>query len=58
MSFERIKKYFDGVGLGQRVVEREQIGATVDRRRCRLAASRHGLQKQCRFFSMKKLLCL
>ena len=30
MSFERIKEYFDGVGLGQRVVEREQIGATVE----------------------------
>ncbi|MBP2659348.1 MAG: hypothetical protein H6Q69_2380, partial [Firmicutes bacterium] len=26
MSFEKVKKYFDGVGLGQRVVEREQIG--------------------------------
>lgn len=30
MSFERVKEYFDGVGLGQRVVEREQIGATVE----------------------------
>ncbi|AIF54133.1 YbaK/EbsC family protein [Pelosinus sp. UFO1] len=30
MSFEKVKKYFDGVGLGQRVVEREQIGATVE----------------------------
>ncbi|KKR39226.1 MAG: YbaK/proline-tRNA ligase associated domain protein [Parcubacteria group bacterium GW2011_GWF2_40_10] len=30
MSFERVKEYFDRVGLGQRVVEREQIGATVE----------------------------
>lgn len=30
MSFEKVKKYFNGVGLGQRVVEREQIGATVE----------------------------
>jgi prolyl-tRNA editing enzyme YbaK/EbsC (Cys-tRNA(Pro) deacylase) len=30
MSFEKVEKYFDGVGLGQRVVEREQIGATVE----------------------------
>jgi prolyl-tRNA editing enzyme YbaK/EbsC (Cys-tRNA(Pro) deacylase) len=30
MSFEKVKVYFDGVGLGQRVVEREQIGATVE----------------------------
>ncbi|WP_094602658.1 hypothetical protein SPSIL_054080 [Sporomusa silvacetica DSM 10669] len=30
MSFEKVKKYFDGVGLGERVVEREQIGATVE----------------------------
>lgn len=30
MSLERVIKYFDRVGLGQRVVEREQIGATVE----------------------------
>ncbi|GMA98688.1 YbaK/EbsC family protein [Pelosinus sp. IPA-1] len=30
MSFEKVKVYFDGVGLGRRVVEREQIGATVE----------------------------
>jgi prolyl-tRNA editing enzyme YbaK/EbsC (Cys-tRNA(Pro) deacylase) len=30
MSFEKVKEYFDGVGLGQRVVEREQISATVE----------------------------
>lgn len=31
MSFEKVKKYFNGVGLGDRVVEREQIGDTVER---------------------------
>ncbi|MDR1686681.1 MAG: YbaK/EbsC family protein [Desulfovibrio sp.] len=30
MSFERVKEYFERVGLGQRVVEREHIGATVE----------------------------
>lgn len=30
MSLERVKQYFDGVGLGERVVERERIGATVE----------------------------
>lgn len=30
MSFEKVKEYFDSIGLGQRVVEREQIGATVE----------------------------
>jgi prolyl-tRNA editing enzyme YbaK/EbsC (Cys-tRNA(Pro) deacylase) len=30
MSLEKVKQYFAGVGLGQRVVEREQIGATVE----------------------------
>ncbi len=30
MSFEKVKKIFDGLGLGERVVEREQIGATVE----------------------------
>lgn len=30
MSFENVKEYFDGVGLGECVLEREQIGATVE----------------------------
>jgi len=30
MSFEKVKEYFDGVGLDRRVVEREQICATVE----------------------------
>ena len=30
MSFERVKEYFERVGLGDRIVEREQIGATVE----------------------------
>jgi len=30
MSFEKVKEYFNGVGLGERVVEREQIVATVE----------------------------
>ena len=30
MSLERVKNYFDNMGLGQRVVEREHIGATVE----------------------------
>jgi len=30
VSFERVKEYFERVGLGQRIVEREQIGATVE----------------------------
>ncbi len=30
MSFEGVKEYFDRVGLGQCVVKREQIGATVE----------------------------
>lgn len=30
MSFGKVKKYFAGVGLGERVVERDQIGATVE----------------------------
>lgn len=29
MSFKKVKKYFDEVGLGQCVAERKQIGATV-----------------------------
>ncbi|KYZ75135.1 EbsC protein [Anaerosporomusa subterranea] len=30
MSLVKVKEYFDGVDLGERVVEREQIGATVE----------------------------
>lgn len=30
MSYERVKEYFDSVGLGERVVIREQTGATVE----------------------------
>lgn len=30
MSYEKVKEYFDRVGLGDRVVEREQVGATVE----------------------------
>lgn len=30
MSLVKVKEYFDGVSLGERVVEREQIGATVE----------------------------
>lgn len=30
MSFENVKKYFAGVGLADRVVERQEIGATVE----------------------------
>jgi len=30
MSFKNVKEYFDRTGLGQRIVERDQIGATVE----------------------------
>lgn len=30
MSFEKVKNYFDGAGLGDRVVVRERIGDTVE----------------------------
>lgn len=30
MSYERVKAYFDGIGLGDRVVVREHIGDTVE----------------------------
>ena len=30
MSYEKVKEYFDGVGLGERVVIREHIGDTVE----------------------------
>ncbi|PWJ50830.1 YbaK/EbsC family protein [Faecalicatena contorta] len=30
MSYEKVKEYFDGVGLGERVVLREHIGDTVE----------------------------
>jgi len=30
LSYEKVKKYFDGVGLGERVAVREHIGDTVE----------------------------
>lgn len=30
MSYENVKKYFDQMGLGERVVVREHIGDTVE----------------------------
>ncbi|WP_094607288.1 hypothetical protein SPSIL_035900 [Sporomusa silvacetica DSM 10669] len=50
MSFERVKKYFDGVCLGQRVVEREQIGATVEQAAVSIGCEPARIAKTMSFF--------
>jgi prolyl-tRNA editing enzyme YbaK/EbsC (Cys-tRNA(Pro) deacylase) len=54
MSLERVKKYFDGVGLGQRVVEREQIGATVDQAAVSIGCEPARIAKTMSFFLDEK----
>jgi prolyl-tRNA editing enzyme YbaK/EbsC (Cys-tRNA(Pro) deacylase) len=54
MSLERVIKYFDGVGLGQRVVEREQIGATVDQAAVSIGCEPARIAKTMSFFLDEK----
>lgn len=50
MSFEKVKEYFDGVGLGERVVEREQIGATVEQAALSIGCAPERIAKTMSFF--------
>jgi prolyl-tRNA editing enzyme YbaK/EbsC (Cys-tRNA(Pro) deacylase) len=54
MSLERVIKYFDGVGLGQRVVEREQIGATVEQAAVSIGCEPARIAKTMSFFLDEK----
>ncbi len=50
MSFERVKEYFDGMGLGQRVVEREHIGDTVENAAISIGCKPEQIAKTMSFF--------
>lgn len=50
MSYEKVKKYFEVVGLGQRVVEREQIGATVEQAAVSIGCEPEHIAKTMSFF--------
>ncbi len=50
MSFEKVKEYFEGVGLGQSVVEREQIGATVEQAAVSIGCAPEHIAKAMSFF--------
>jgi len=50
MSLEKVKEYFSGVGLGNRVVEREQIGATVEQAAVSIGCEPARIAKTMSFF--------
>lgn len=58
MSFEKVKKYFEGVGLGQRVVEREQIGATVEQASESIGCKPEHIAKTMAFFLDEKAVLI
>lgn len=50
MSYEKVKKYFEVVGLGQRVVEHKQIGATVEQAAVSIGCEPERIAKTMSFF--------
>jgi len=58
MSFEKVKEYFNGVGLGQRVVEREQIGATVEQAAVSIGCEPERIAKTMSFFLDEKAVLI
>lgn len=58
MSFEKVKEYFDGVGLGRRVVEREQIGATVEQAAESIGCKPEHIAKTMGFFLDEKAVLI
>ncbi|WP_394870856.1 YbaK/EbsC family protein [Clostridium butyricum] len=58
MSYEKVKKYFDVVGLGQRVVEREQIGATVEQAAVSIGCEPKQIAKTMSFFQGEEAILI
>lgn len=58
MSFEKVKEYLVGVGLGQRVVEREQIGATVEQAAMSIGCEPERIAKAMSFFLDEKAVLI
>ena len=50
VSYEKVKTYFDSVGLGERVLEREQIGDTVENAAAVIGCEPERIAKTMAFF--------
>ncbi|WP_368488005.1 YbaK/EbsC family protein [Clostridium sp. BJN0013] len=58
MSFGKVKEYFEGAGLGRRVVEREQIGATVEQAAESIGCKPEHIAKTMAFFLDEKAVLI
>ncbi|WP_446897821.1 YbaK/EbsC family protein [Clostridium sp. LBM24168] len=58
MSFKKVKEYFDGIGLDQRIVEREQIGATVEQASESIGCKPEHIAKTMAFFLDEKAVLI